>query len=595
MYKLVIQDDEGKTTVVPLIRDELTIGRKEGNTIRLTERNVSRQHARLTRANGTIVIEDLNSYNGIRVNGSRIDRRATIKESDRVQIGDYLIEVRSDAAVEAASSGPSQDETQPLERIDRIDKPPPTVPTIAAAEAPAAVTASAPEAVALADTDPGRVPGAAISNHGRLVILSTNFAGQEFVLDKPRMVVGRTDDNDIWLNHRSISRHHAKVVFENGRYAIEDLQSSNGVRVNGEEYGKVELRRADVVDLGHVRLRFVEPGEDFVFGRDAQPVEVYPDSGGRTWLWVGLSLCAVVGAVAIFLTVSGGDNQAAGGENPGTGTAHGTAPASVDAAPVATRPDAASVKSTQLDDEKVAEALARAKAHLASQEWDEASRAVGYVLAIDPDNAAAKQIEAKINVEVAANDQLKQLEQAAAKDDFPRVRELAGQLASTSRVAEAVRIEKEAKRKQMASLITLARRAARNKDCSRHRAYIAQAAWSDVKRGVRNKAGPCKAEPVGGGDSGTGAGTGAGTAPPRPTTAELRAQLDDALLRGNNIAKGYEACDRLGGDEHMKLCALLSCQNQSKSRAQRYYRKIRGEGGRMQIRNSCGAKGIFLQ
>ena len=39
MFKLVIQDDEGKTTVVPLIRDEITIGRKEGNTIRLTERN----------------------------------------------------------------------------------------------------------------------------------------------------------------------------------------------------------------------------------------------------------------------------------------------------------------------------------------------------------------------------------------------------------------------------------------------------------------------------------------------------------------------------------------------------------------------------
>ena len=50
MFKLVIQDDEGKTTVVPLIRDEITIGRKEGNTIRLTERNVSRRHARIVRS-----------------------------------------------------------------------------------------------------------------------------------------------------------------------------------------------------------------------------------------------------------------------------------------------------------------------------------------------------------------------------------------------------------------------------------------------------------------------------------------------------------------------------------------------------------------
>jgi len=42
------------------------------------------------------------------------------------------------------------------------------------------------------------------------------------------------------------------------------------VRVNGCPYRKVELRRGDYVDLGHVRFRFVEPGEDFVFARDVQ-------------------------------------------------------------------------------------------------------------------------------------------------------------------------------------------------------------------------------------------------------------------------------------------------------------------------------------
>ena len=47
MWKLVIEDDEGKRTVVPLSRDDYTIGRQEGNTIRLTERNVSRTHGRV--------------------------------------------------------------------------------------------------------------------------------------------------------------------------------------------------------------------------------------------------------------------------------------------------------------------------------------------------------------------------------------------------------------------------------------------------------------------------------------------------------------------------------------------------------------------
>ena len=65
MYKLIIEDDEGKTTEVPIIRDEITVGRKEGNTIRLTERNVSRRHARITRQGNGLFIEDLLSYNGI--------------------------------------------------------------------------------------------------------------------------------------------------------------------------------------------------------------------------------------------------------------------------------------------------------------------------------------------------------------------------------------------------------------------------------------------------------------------------------------------------------------------------------------------------
>src|SRR5688500_16080946 len=119
MYKLVIQDDEGKTTVVPLIRDEITIGRKEGNTIRLTERNVSRKHARIVRANGTVAIEDLGSYNGVRVNGTRISQRTPLTVSDRVQIGDYLIELKAEGAEQVAAPASYEDaKTQPVERID---------------------------------------------------------------------------------------------------------------------------------------------------------------------------------------------------------------------------------------------------------------------------------------------------------------------------------------------------------------------------------------------------------------------------------------------------------------------------------------------
>jgi predicted component of type VI protein secretion system len=87
--KLIIEDDEGRRTIVPEIRGEITIGRQAGNTIRLTDRNVSRRHARLVRENGSLLIEDLGSYNGVRVNGERIDGRSSVADGDVVEIGDY--------------------------------------------------------------------------------------------------------------------------------------------------------------------------------------------------------------------------------------------------------------------------------------------------------------------------------------------------------------------------------------------------------------------------------------------------------------------------------------------------------------------------
>ena len=196
------------------------------------------------------------------------------------------------------------------------------------------------------------------TGYGKLVVLSSNFAGKEFELSRPQMIIGRTDENDIVVNHRSISRNHAKVVREpdTGRYTISDLQSSNGVRVNGNDYSKVELRRGDVVDLGHVRLRFVEPGEDFLFSRDAVITDV-PEAGGKKGLMVAVVLgILVLGGVLVFFLTRGPSNE--GGNGSGTGSSGLVSPqpdagpagddsqvavAPVDATEAVTTPDAASV------------------------------------------------------------------------------------------------------------------------------------------------------------------------------------------------------------------------------------------------------------
>ena len=53
-----------------------------------------------------------------------------------------------------------------------------------------------------------------------------------------------------------------------------------------------------------MRLRFVEPGEDFLFGRDAQAVDVTPQGGSRLALWITVALVVTGAIVALFLILT---------------------------------------------------------------------------------------------------------------------------------------------------------------------------------------------------------------------------------------------------------------------------------------------------
>ncbi len=279
MYKLVISDDEGKNTVVPLVRDEITIGRKDGNTIRLTERNVSRRHARLVKADGRFVIEDLQSYNGVRINGQRIAQETPLDSGDQIQIGDYQLALQMDAT-------------------DAQTLPEQVSPSVADADT-AMLAAPGPPA--------------------RMVMITPPAPGAEFALTGERVRLGRAEDLDIWVNHRSISREHAEVQKEpDGGFRLIDLGSANGIRVNGKDVQNALLSAGDVVELGQVRFRFVAAGEHYAFDADRtvqmDAVTIEGGTGGnRTWMIAALAILvvAVIGGGIVAFS-SGGDED----ENP---------------------------------------------------------------------------------------------------------------------------------------------------------------------------------------------------------------------------------------------------------------------------------------
>src|SRR5436190_14132083 len=97
MWKVAIEDDQANQTVVDLVRDEYTIGRDAVNTVRLTERNISRRHAILKRNGVDWVVRDLSSYNGCFVNGARVSMERHLAHGDLLQLGDYWLELLDDA------------------------------------------------------------------------------------------------------------------------------------------------------------------------------------------------------------------------------------------------------------------------------------------------------------------------------------------------------------------------------------------------------------------------------------------------------------------------------------------------------------------
>jgi pSer/pThr/pTyr-binding forkhead associated (FHA) protein len=77
--------------MVAFRRDYITLGRADGNMLRLTERNVSRRHACFRRSSEGVFIEDLDSANGVRINGERVKGKAELQLNDLIEIGQYQL------------------------------------------------------------------------------------------------------------------------------------------------------------------------------------------------------------------------------------------------------------------------------------------------------------------------------------------------------------------------------------------------------------------------------------------------------------------------------------------------------------------------
>lgn len=80
---------------------------------------------------------------------------------------------------------------------------------------------------------------------------------KRFRLVEGQNIVGRNPDADVWIDHDSVSRRHARISVLSGKAILEDLQSRNGTFVRGRRIeSPVELGDGDIVGFGPVTFTF---------------------------------------------------------------------------------------------------------------------------------------------------------------------------------------------------------------------------------------------------------------------------------------------------------------------------------------------------
>lgn len=83
--------------------------------------------------------------------------------------------------------------------------------------------------------------------------------GPNLVLDKPIILVGRHQECDVQIPSRKISRKHCCIAQVADYVVVKDLQSTNGVRVNGERMPEGVLRHGDELTIGNMKYRLDWP------------------------------------------------------------------------------------------------------------------------------------------------------------------------------------------------------------------------------------------------------------------------------------------------------------------------------------------------
>lgn len=89
------------------------------------------------------------------------------------------------------------------------------------------------------------------------------FKVQEYYFIGENNTIGRDKSNSISINDKFMSKFHARIIYDEGMYFLEDLNSANGTYLNNEKIGDaIELKSQDIIKMGQVQFLFIDGDED---------------------------------------------------------------------------------------------------------------------------------------------------------------------------------------------------------------------------------------------------------------------------------------------------------------------------------------------
>jgi pSer/pThr/pTyr-binding forkhead associated (FHA) protein len=258
--KLIVSKTDGVSQEFILNKTLVTLGRATTNDIVLVDGRVSRNHAQVTCSQNGLTLTDLNSANGVWMNGQKV-AEVQIQPGEKFQISGCVLHYLP-SAVDTHQEVTLINTENELERtLNEM-----TVP------------------ISLNDT-----------SRPRLVIVAPDRTW-ELTLIEDSYSIGRTPGNRIVLDYLKISRNHARIERKGESFVLRDLQSTNGTRIGNEKIGQQLLKNNDMIQIGPVRLIFkngfsqeemtVVEGLDLQKRSGLTPVIFVPGTMGSQ-LWLG--------------------------------------------------------------------------------------------------------------------------------------------------------------------------------------------------------------------------------------------------------------------------------------------------------------------